>query len=53
MGEPQSFQAPNFLTESTSQTITEGSTITLDCVSNGNPKPQIKWLRNGEDIDLR
>lgn len=30
----------------------EGATVTLDCVANGNPRPQIKWLRNGEDIDI-
>lgn len=52
MGDPQTFQAPHFLTETASQTIIEGSAITLDCVANGNPKPQIKWLRNGEDIDI-
>lgn len=52
VGEPQTFEAPNFLTESTSQTIVEGTTVTLDCVANGNPRPQIKWLRNGEDIDI-
>lgn len=31
--------------------MNEGATITLDCVANGNPKPQIKWLRNGDDIN--
>ncbi|XP_055311866.1 neogenin isoform X2 [Sitodiplosis mosellana] len=51
-GEPQQFQAPTFLTESTSKTVNEGETVTLDCVANGNPKPQIKWLRNGEDIEV-
>lgn len=51
-GEPQQFQPPIFLTESTSKTVNEGETVTLDCVANGNPKPQIKWLRNGEDIDI-
>lgn len=51
-GEPQQFQQPTFLTESESKTVNEGSTVTLDCVANGNPRPQIKWLRNGEDIDI-
>lgn len=50
-GEPQQFQPPTFLTDSTSKTVNDGVTVTLDCVANGNPKPQIKWLRNGEDID--
>lgn len=51
-GEPQQFQAPIFLTESTSRTVNEAATVTLDCVANGNPRPQIKWLRNGEDINI-
>lgn len=51
-GEPQTFQSPTFLTESTSKTVNEGETVILDCVANGNPKPQIKWLRNGEDINI-
>lgn len=51
-GEPQQFQPPTFLTESTTKTVNEGDTVTLDCVANGNPKPQIKWLRNGEDIEI-
>ncbi|KAJ6643801.1 Neogenin [Pseudolycoriella hygida] len=51
-GDPQTFQPPSFLTESSSQTVREGDTVTMDCVSNGNPKPSMKWLRNGEDIDI-
>lgn len=51
-GEPQQFQKPAFLTESLSKAVHEGATVTLDCVANGNPRPQIKWLRNGEDIDI-
>lgn len=51
-GEPQTFQNPSFLTESTSKTVNEGGTVVLECVANGNPKPQIKWLRNGEDIEI-
>lgn len=51
-GEPQQFQQPTFLTESISKTANEGDMVFLDCVANGNPRPQIKWLRNGEDIDI-
>lgn len=51
-GEPQQFQQPFFLTELSSKTVNEGATVTLDCVANGNPRPQMKWLRNGEDIDI-
>lgn len=52
-GDPQSFQAPVFLTDSTLQTVREADTVTMDCVSNGNPRPLVKWLRNGEDIDIK
>lgn len=37
-GDPQTFQPPTFLTESSSQVVREGDTVTMDCVSNGNPK---------------
>lgn len=50
-GEPQTFQAPHFLTETTSKTLVEGTEAILECVANGNPKPQIQWLLNGEDIN--
>lgn len=52
-GVPESFAAPSFLSVPTPQTIKEGDTITLDCIANGNPKPTIRWLKNGEDIDMR
>lgn len=52
-GLPESFQPPSFATVPQSQTVREGSNLTLDCVANGNPKPLIKWLKNGEDIDLK
>lgn len=52
-GIPESFKAPSFLSVPTPQTIREGDTITLDCIANGNPKPTIRWLKNGEDIDMR
>lgn len=52
-GDPQSFQAPVFLTESVLQVVRESDTVTMDCVCNGNPRPLIKWLRNGEDIDIK
>lgn len=47
------FQAPIFLTESSAQIVQEGNSVTLDCVANGNPRPHLKWLRNGEEIDIR
>ncbi|XP_058836967.1 neogenin isoform X2 [Topomyia yanbarensis] len=51
-GQPQSFAPPSFVIVPQPQTVREGDTVILDCVSNGNPKPTIKWLRNGEEIDM-
>ncbi|EDW85568.2 uncharacterized protein Dwil_GK23150 [Drosophila willistoni] len=47
-----SLSAPSFLVGPSPKTVKEGDTVTLDCVANGIPKPQIKWLRNGEELDL-
>ncbi|XP_070066133.1 neogenin isoform X5 [Drosophila virilis] len=44
--------APSFLVGPSPKTVSEGDTVTLDCVANGVPKPQIKWLRNGEELDF-
>ncbi|XP_062542700.1 neogenin isoform X1 [Armigeres subalbatus] len=51
-GQPQSFEPPSFVIVPQPQTVKEGDTVILDCVANGNPKPTIKWLRNGEEIDM-
>ncbi|KAI8124497.1 Neogenin [Lucilia cuprina] len=48
----ESATAPAFLVGPSPQTVKEGDVVTLDCVANGVPKPQIKWLRNGEELDL-
>ncbi|KPU76720.1 uncharacterized protein Dana_GF13393, isoform C [Drosophila ananassae] len=44
--------APSFLVGPSPKTVREGDTVTLDCVANGVPKPQIKWLRNGMELDF-
>ncbi|KAH8401811.1 hypothetical protein KR009_008046, partial [Drosophila setifemur] len=44
--------APSFLVGPSPKTVREADTVTLDCVANGVPKPQIKWLRNGMELDL-
>ncbi|XP_039436857.1 neogenin isoform X1 [Culex pipiens pallens] len=51
-GQPQSFAPPSFVIVPQPQTVKEGDTVILDCVANGNPKPTIKWLRNGEEVDM-
>lgn len=45
-------QIPSFLSESSSQVVRDGEAVTLECVAIGVPKPLIRWLRNGEDIDF-
>ncbi|XP_012155475.1 neogenin isoform X4 [Ceratitis capitata] len=44
--------APSFLVGPSPKTVKEGDSVTLDCVANGLPKPQIKWLRDGAELDL-
>lgn len=51
-GLPESFAQPSFVAKPLPQTVKEGDRIILDCAANGNPKPTIKWLKNGEDIDF-
>ncbi|XP_055381759.1 neogenin [Condylostylus longicornis] len=48
----ENVQAPSFLVGPSPQTVKEGDIVTLNCVANGIPKPQMRWLRNGEEIDL-
>uniref|UniRef100_A0A1L8DK65 Putative axon guidance receptor dscam n=1 Tax=Nyssomyia neivai TaxID=330878 RepID=A0A1L8DK65_9DIPT len=51
-GIPESFASPSFVVVPMPQTVREGETVTLECVANGNPKPTIRWLKNGGDIDM-
>uniref|UniRef100_T1GGQ4 Neogenin n=1 Tax=Megaselia scalaris TaxID=36166 RepID=T1GGQ4_MEGSC len=44
VGESEKFIAPTFLVGPQPQTVREGDTLTLECVANGMPKPQIEWL---------
>lgn len=47
------FSAPKFLaTPRDTKALDEGSEVTLDCAANGNPMPEIMWLKDGETIDL-
>lgn len=52
-GVPESFASPSFVVVPAPQTVKEGETVTLECVANGNPKPTIRWLKNGGDIDMK
>lgn len=53
VGESEKFIAPTFLVGPQLHTVREGDTMTLECVANGMPKPQIEWLVNGEEIDFK
>ena len=44
--------APEFILTPSNTVLESGSTATLDCAANGNPTPQITWLKDGATIDL-
>ncbi|XP_051155099.1 neogenin isoform X3 [Leptopilina boulardi] len=44
--------APVFIAKPTEQVAIEGSSVTLECALNGNPKPSVSWLKDGVAIDL-
>ncbi|GAB6031907.1 hypothetical protein CHUAL_010299 [Chamberlinius hualienensis] len=44
--------APQFVATPQDMIVLEGSSVTLDCAANGNPKPRITWLKDGATIDL-
>lgn len=53
-GVPENFASPSFSTVPMPQIVRDGDIdVTFECTANGNPKPSIKWLKNGEDIDIR
>ncbi|XP_046741662.1 neogenin isoform X5 [Diprion similis] len=48
----QGLTAPIFVAKPSEQIAIEGTTITLECAANGNPKPTILWLKDGIAVDL-
>ncbi|XP_076332056.1 neogenin-like [Tachypleus tridentatus] len=46
-------KSPEFITTPKSVTVIEGTNVALDCAGNGNPHPQITWLKDGGTIDLK
>jgi len=36
---------PQFIIEPRSQTVSQGQTVTLDCVADGDPDPDISWRK--------
>jgi len=44
--------APVFVAKPHSSIVKEGTTVTLDCAANGNPRPWLTWLKDGITIDM-
>ncbi|XP_076267097.1 neogenin protein frazzled isoform X3 [Rhynchophorus ferrugineus] len=44
--------APTFIAQPRPSSVVEGQNVSLDCAANGNPKPTIKWLKDGYAIDM-
>ncbi|XP_031342956.1 neogenin isoform X2 [Photinus pyralis] len=47
-----SISAPSFIAFPRDQIVVEGQAVTLDCAAMGNPKPAVKWLKDGFSIDM-
>jgi len=43
---------PVFVAKPRSSVVKEGTTVTLDCAANGNPRPWLTWLKDGITIDM-
>jgi len=41
---------PSIADSPSNYSVAEGSSVRLDCVVDGDPKPQITWSKNGERI---
>lgn len=44
--------APVFISTPRSTVVMAGNNVTLDCAANGNPRPEISWLKDGVTIDM-
>ena len=43
-------EPPSFRIEPTNRRVVQGSTVVMDCVAEGEPAPDISWLRGWRDI---
>ncbi|XP_062863313.1 peroxidasin homolog [Trichomycterus rosablanca] len=46
-------EVPRFTTEPQDVDVTSGNTVYFTCRAEGNPKPQIIWLRNNNALNMR
>lgn len=44
------FSEPSFALEPRSEVVDEGNSIVLECLVNGWPKPNVRWLLGSETI---
>ncbi|CAN7984038.1 unnamed protein product, partial [Ixodes hexagonus] len=44
--------APIFVAAPRNMVAVKGTNITLDCAANGNPRPNLTWLKDGVTIDM-
>ncbi|UYV61776.1 NEO1, partial [Cordylochernes scorpioides] len=51
-GEFPNIAAPQVIANPKDTVALEGSNLTLDCVANGFPQPNIIWLKDGTSIDM-
>ena len=45
-------EKPSFAKRMENRASMEGSTTVLECLSAGNPKPKLEWLKDGHEIDV-
>lgn len=50
--EANKISAPMFVAAPKNTITVKGANITLDCAANGNPRPNLTWLKDGVTIDM-
>ncbi|CAN7980888.1 unnamed protein product, partial [Ixodes pacificus] len=51
-GEGSEISAPIFVAAPRNIVVVKGTNMTLDCAANGNPRPNLTWLKDGVTIDM-
>lgn len=45
-------EPPSFIKKMENKDVIQGKTIVLECLAQGSPIPNLKWLKNGHTIDI-